>query len=218
MKLIGWYRWLMPAAALALSISGAAAQLKPWPDQQPQPQPQTRAWPGENPPAGSGGAQPAAVQPVPMAPAAAPMMAAPGFGAPAGPPRENPCMTEFSRLRGEVEKAGKTAKVVNDRKGTREEFCKAFTGLHNAQVKWVKYAQGNAQSCGIPSDIITQLKAGEANLGKMRTNICNGGATAGGPPTPSLAEALGTASMPVTEDVAKKRGGTLDTLTGQSIR
>jgi len=142
-----------------------------------------------------------------------------GGGGMGGPPRENPCMAEFTKLRGDVEKAGKVAKAVSDRKGTREEFCKAITGLHNAQVKWVKYTGDHGKNCGIPPDVITQLKAGATNLGKMKTNICSGGAAAGGAPAaPSLSEALGTATMPTTEDAPRRRGGTLDTLTGAPIR
>ena len=93
-----------------------------------------------------------------------------------------------------------------------------MTNLHTAQSKWVKYAADNAQHCGIPAEIITQLKTGLGNLGKMRTNVCNGGASAGAAAAPSLAEALGTARMPVTEEAPKKRGGTLETLTGEAIR
>ena len=128
-------------------------------------------------------------------------------------------MTEFGKFRDNVEKAGKVAKAVNDHKGTREEFCKAITHLHGAQVRWVKYTADHAKNCGIPRDVLTQLKAGAAHLAKLKTNICNGGgAVAGAPPTPSLAEALGTASMPVTDDAPRRRGGTLDTLTGATIR
>jgi hypothetical protein len=223
--LTGWGRGLAVATLIALSATAAQAQLKAWPDQQPQAQPQQQTWPGDNRPAAPGAAQPAAVQPPPMNASPPPGMGPPGGGGfgggggMGGPPRENPCMAEFSKLRGNVESAGKVAKAVNDRKGTREEFCKAITGLHNAQTKWVKYAADNAKSCGIPPDVITQLKAGATNLGKMKTNICSGGGTtAGAPAAPSLSEALGTATMPTTDDTPRRRGGTLDTLTGAPIR
>jgi hypothetical protein len=136
------------------------------------------------------------------------------------PQRDNPCMVEFTRLRGEVEKSGKFAKAVNDRHGSREEFCKAFTGLHAAQARWVSYTQKNASKCAIPGDVVKELKLGEANLNKMRTNACNGGGGAAAPPAPSHAEALGTARLPLpgSDDSTKKRGGTLDTLTGEAIR
>jgi hypothetical protein len=145
-------------------------------------------------------------------------MSAPGMGAPPGGGRESPCIAEFSQLRADVEKAGKSAKAVTDHKGTREEFCKAITNLHAAQVKWVKYTAENSKHCGIPSEIIGQLKLGQTNLAKMRNNVCNGGAVAGVPATPSLSEALGTSRLPVTEEAPKKRGGTLETLTGEAIR
>jgi len=215
-----WYGKLALASALALSVTGAAAQLKPWPDQQPQPQPQTRAWPGESQPAPA--PQAAAVQPPPMTAAPPPPMMGGGFGPPPPPGAQgnNPCIVQFTQLRGDVEKAGKVAKAVNDKHGSREEFCKAFTNLHAAQAKWASYTQKNAKNCGIPPDVIKQLKLGEANLNKMRTNVCNGGGAAAAAAAPSLAEALGTATLPVREgnEVAKKRGGTLDTLTGEPIR
>jgi hypothetical protein len=224
MAFAGCGRWLVIAGAtLALGVSVAHAQLKAWPDQQPQ-RPAGPAWPGENSAAPANAPQSAAVQePPPMnAGPPPPMMAPGGFGGGMGaPPRQqNACMEEFSKLRGEVEKAGKVAKTVNERKGTREEFCKAITNLHGAQVKWVKYTGDHAKNCGIPGDVVTQLKAGAANLGKMKTNICNGGgATAGAPAAPSLSEALGTATMPATtDDAPRRRGGTLDTLTGAPIR
>jgi hypothetical protein len=210
---------------MTLGASSAQAQLKAWPDQQPPAQPGQQAWPGDNRPAASGAPQAAVVQPPPMNAGPPPGMpggggfGGGGGGGMGGPPRENPCMAEFTKLRGNVESAGKVAKAVNDRKGTREEFCKAITGLHTAQVKWVKYAGDHAKNCGIPPDVITQLKAGATNLGKMKTNICSGGAAAGGAPaTPSLSEALGTSTMPTTDEAPRRRGGTLDTLTGAPIR
>jgi hypothetical protein len=208
---------------MTLGASSAQAQMKAWPEQQPQAQPQQQTWPGDNRPAVSGAAQPAAAQPPPMNAGPPPGMSAPGGGGfggggMGGPPQQNPCMAEFNKLRSGVESAGKVAKAVNDRKGTREEFCKAITGLHNAQTKWVKYTNDNAKNCGIPPDVITQLKAGATNLGKMKTNICSGGAAGGMPAAPSLSEALGTATMPTTDDTPRRRGGTLDTLTGAPIR
>jgi hypothetical protein len=218
MNRAGLFAKLAFGAALALTVTSAAAQLKPWPDQQPQqPQPQTRAWPGESQTAPA--PQAAAAPPPPMAVAPPPPMMGGGFGAPPPAQRESPCIAEFTHMRGEVEKAGKVAKAVNDKHGSREEFCKAFTNLHAAQVRWVVHTEKNGKNCGIPPDVLKQLKLVEANLGKMKNNVCNGGAVAGGG-APSLSEALGTAKLPVPDNdaVSKKRGGTLDTLTGEPIR
>jgi hypothetical protein len=229
-SLKAWGRISATASLVVFGVAIAQAQtpLKPWPTQQPQQaQPQQRAWPGDAPSASAGTAQPMAMQPPPMNASPPPGMGmgmgAPGggMGAPGGgmnPAREK-CMTEFSKLRGNVENAGKTAKAINDRKGTREDFCKAITNLSGAQTKWVKYTTEHAKNCGIPPDVVSQLKAGATHLAKLKTNVCNGGgATAGAPPAPSLSEALGTATMPTTDDAPRRRGGTLDTLTGATIR
>jgi hypothetical protein len=218
-----WCQVLAPAVVL-LGMSAAVAQapLKPWPDQASQQQQPQRAWPGGE------GAQQAAAPPAaaPMAPIAAPpqMMGPMGpMGAPRqqGAPAENPCLKEFIRLRGEVEKKGALAKAVNDRKGSREEMCAAISGIHAAQVTWVKYAAGEGSKCGIPPDIVKQLRGGQDHLGKLRKNVCAAGpATAGAPAAPSLSEALGTAQLPPSTGTegARKRGGVLDTMTGTPIR
>jgi hypothetical protein len=236
-----WCHVLAPVAVLvgmSAALAQAPAPLKPWPDQQPQQQQQQqqsqqqplqqqpqqqplRAWPGSGP-------QQASAPPPggPMGPVFAP----PQMGAPTGmrpgPPQggggANPCVVEFTRLRGEVEKKGSVAKAVSDRKGTRDEMCSAVSGIHAAQVTWVKYAKDNSSQCGIPPDILKQLRMGQDNLAKLRKNICSGGgATAAAPAAPSLSEALGTAGLPPStgsSDAPKKRGGVLDSMTGTPIR
>ena len=133
------------------------------------------------------------------------------------------CANEFTRLRGDVDKHGKAAKAVSERKGSREELCKAVTTLFGSESKWVKYAKDNASVCGIPPDVIKQLNTGHDGLGKMRTQICNvalngGGGQQAAPRPPSLSEALGSPRLPSQENSTVKRGGTLDTLTGNPIR
>jgi hypothetical protein len=217
-----WCVGLAPIAAL-VGVSAALAQtpLKPWPDQQPQQPQQQRAWPGSAPQQASAPPPMAPMTPVPQG----------RFGPPVGmqqqqvAPSANPCLVEFNRLRGEVEKKGQVAKAVNDRKGTREEMCSAISGIHGAQSKWWKYAHDHATQCGMPADIIKQLRQGVDNLAKLKKNVCSaGGATAGAPPTPSLSEALGTAGLPPSSSSAsntgapRKRGGVLDNMTGTPIR
>ncbi len=218
-----WGRIVRPVVALLGAVVAASAQtpLKPWPDQAPQQQSQP-AWPGDAqrqqaaaPPMGPM----APMTPAPMTPMMAPpQMGAPQMGAPSGPVNE--CAKEFMRLRGEVEKRGAVAKAVNDRKGSREELCSAITGIHAAQVKWTKYTEANHTKCGIPPEVVKELKSGQDHLAKLRKNVCSAGpATAAAPPAPSLSEALGTARLPVNNsDSNVKRGGVLDTMTGTAIR
>jgi hypothetical protein len=142
------------------------------------------------------------------------------------PNANNPCVVEFGKMRGDVEKKGLVAKAVNDRKGTREEMCSAVSGIHQAQSNWVKWTVAHTSQCGIPPDIIKTLRLGQDNLNKMRKQICSGGGAPGGAaggalPAPSLSEALGTAGLPpsaASDNAPKKRGGVLDNMTGTPIR
>ena len=221
------------AVSLAVLAAPAFAQAPAWPtDGQQQAAPSGPAWPAD------GGGQQA--RPTGVAPA--PMMGAPGgFGPPQGgrppgmapggpggmgmgpPPNEQQqkCVGEFNRLRGEVDRKGQVAKGVSDRKGSREELCSAVTGIFGAESKWFTYAKDNATVCGIPPDVIKQLAGGHENLSKVKTQVCSGAPTAGAaqaPRAPSLSEALGTTNLPTQQNTTVKRGGTLDTLTGNPIR
>jgi len=129
-----------------------------------------------------------------------------------------PCVAEFSRLRGEVEKRGAAAKAINDRHGSREDLCKALTTMVAAEGKWVSYSEKSQASCGIPPDLIKELKTNHDHMLKVRKQVCDAGATAAGPAAPSLSEALGTSQLPARDNTTTKRGGTLDTLTGNPIR
>ena len=162
---MGWGR-ILPVG-IVLWASAAAAQA-PWPAQQPQQQ-QQAPWPGQQQPQGQaawpsspaqasqqGGAWPdqhAAAAPPPMM--GAPGMSSMGGGGGGGAP---PCFTEFTKLRTEVEKRGAAAKAANERKASREEFCKVITALFVAAGKWAKFTEKEAKGCGIPGDAVTQIK------------------------------------------------------------
>jgi hypothetical protein len=225
---MGWGR-ILPVVVV-LWGSAAAAQT-PWPAQQPQQQ-QQAPWPGApQQQQQKQAAWPAPQQQQPQNPAAwpshnaapggAPPMMAPGMMGPGGGGRPPPCLEEFTKLRGEVEKRGAAAKVASDKHVAREEFCKAVTALWAASNKWAKFTVAKASSCGIPSEAVTQIKAQDEHLGKLKEQVCNTAAAApgaGGPP--SLSEALGTDKLPLddSEKAAIKRGGVLDSLTGTPIR
>jgi hypothetical protein len=131
-------------------------------------------------------------------------------------------MDEFAKLQAETDKRGKAAKAGVEKKVPREELCKLFTGFATAIGNWAKFARDKAPTCGIPPNIVTQLSTGSTNIAKTAKQACAagpvGGAPAAGPP--SLSEALGTASAPVTgapSGGAKPGTGTFNTLTGSSI-
>lgn len=126
-----------------------------------------------------------------------------------------PCMAEFAKLRQEVEKKGMAAKAAGQRKVGREEMCKHITTYAAAEAKWVKFTESGVQTCGIPIQVVNQLKQVHANTEQTREKICAAGPAAG-MAAPSLSDALGTSRLP-TSETAKTGNGTLDTLTGSAI-
>jgi hypothetical protein len=194
-------RLLLFVAIMMLAVHQAAAQTLPWPTDSPRtgtPAP----WPGERAP----------VSPMP-APTMAPMAAvpqAPPFGGGAGTPP--PCIAEFAKLREDVQKRGLAAKAAGQRKVSREEMCKHITAYSTAEQKWVKYTENNVQTCGIPSEVVQQLKQVHLNTEQTKEKIC---APAPAAAAPSLSDALGTWRLP--PDTKKSAGGTLDTLTGSAL-
>jgi hypothetical protein len=214
---------LLPAVMLVASWAAPAmAQAPAWPtdNKQQQAAPGGPAWPTDNgPPARQQTSAPGGFGP-PQGGMAAPG----GFGPPGGAPpgggeAQAACVKEFDRLRSEVEKKGKVARAISDRKGSREELCGAMNGIFAAEGTWIKYAKNRAAACGIPPEIIKQLGQGHDHLAQMRKQVCSAGVAGPGPARPpSLAEALGTTRLPDNQNTTVKRGGTLDTLTGNPIR
>jgi hypothetical protein len=104
-------------------------------------------------------------------------------------------MAEFTRLREDVERKGVAAKSAGQRKLPREEMCKYITAYAAAEEKWASFTAAGVQSCGIPSQIATQLKQVHANTEQTKEKICMPGPA---PVTaPSLDAAPGT-NMPAT--------------------
>jgi hypothetical protein len=192
---------------------------------------QNLPWPG-NAPTAAPGSQ-AAMSPAPMSPAPmtapTPMMGSPMMGTPmggaamGGPPGAGggggtpPCVAEFAKMREDVQKKGQAAKQASEHHVPREELCKLITAYGAAEQKWLKFTEQGVSACGIPPEIVTQLKQVHSRTEQAREKICaagpgNAAAAAG----PSLSEALGT-SRPTLE--TKRAGSNMfDTLTGNAIQ
>lgn len=216
--------WAIVIAATMLGFAaGPAASQSPWPQAQP--------------------AQPAAQSPWPQAQQAEPPQAAP---APwpqqqqqqpqqqqqaAQPPAQDPwskpaeqqmppCLEQFVKLRKEVEKRGAVIQAAGQRKQkpSPKEACGLFNAFTGAELKMIKYATANAAKCGIPAQIIDNMKQSHAKSDEVRTRVCqvaaNGGPARAAAP-PSLSDAL---SAPVPDSANIKTGrGTFDTLTGNPL-
>lgn len=227
-------RQFMPVIVAALMLATAAAQAQsPF----PAPLPGQTAAPAAPPanaspfPPANGAASPfppvnGAPSPFPSA-GAAPVGGVPGgpMGAPMGgqaaggePPAD--CMKTFMPLREETEKRAKLIKAASDRKAPPEEACKLLINFAGAEGKLLKFIETNSRRCGIPPQVGQQLKGGFTNTEKMKNMVCKvaemrakGG---GGPPAPSLSEALGSTTIPQAQTTTSG-GATFDTLGGNAL-
>ena len=142
----------------------------------------------------------------------------PAAGPPAGGAGEK-CMKEFMPLREEAEKRGKLIKAASDRHAPPDEACKLIGAYSQAEVKMIKYVEGNATKCGIPAQIADQLKAGHKNTEALEKKVCAVAEQAQkrGPAGPTLSEVLGSANAAPEVSTVKKGGSTFDTLNGNVL-
>lgn len=138
------------------------------------------------------------------------------MGGPPGGGNQPPCVAEFTKLREDVQKKGVAAKQASEKHASREELCKLITAYGAAEVTWIKFAEKGVTACGIPVEILTQLKQVHGRTETAREKICAAGPGNAAMAGPSLSEALGT-SRPTLEN--KHTGSNMfDTLTGNAIQ
>lgn len=150
--------------------------------------------------------------PWPASPQQAP--ASPQQG-PASAQQAAPCVQEFFKLRDEAEKRAAAIKAANERKAPPKEACQLFTALAASQTKMLKFATENSSWCGIPPQVVEQIKQGTAKVTEIRTKVCQVAAAPPRPQGPSLSDAL-TAPVPDSNNIKTGRG-TFDTLTGSPL-
>ena len=136
------------------------------------------------------------------------------FG-PAAPQQEPPCVKDFTKLREDTEKKATAIKTAGERKASPREACQLFNAFVAAQSKMLKYATDNATWCGIPNQIMANLKEGIVKTSEVRTRVCQAAAAPPRPSGPSLSDAL-TSPVPDSNNIKTGRG-TFDTLTGNAL-
>ena len=214
------FGWAIVIAASGLFAAGPALSQSPspWPEAQPQAAPS--AWPQQQaaPPPQAGPSpwdQPA--QSVPPQQSGPDPWSQPPQGRAAGP-QDTRCVDQFMALRKDVEKRGGAIQAAGQRKEkpSPKEACGLFNSFTAAEKKMYDYAAKNQASCGIPPQIIDNLKQSRVKSDAIRNRICQ--AAAAGPPrpaAPSLSDAL-NAPVPTTDNIKTGRG-TFDTLTGSPL-
>lgn len=135
--------------------------------------------------------------------------------APGSQPQQPPCFADFSKLRMETENKAKAIQAASKRHASPKEACQLFTSFQAAQDKMLKYATANATWCGIPLQVIDQIKTSIAQAAPIRTKLCKMAEAPPRPAGPSLSDAL-TAPVPDASNIKTGRG-TFDTLTGSPL-
>ena len=138
----------------------------------------------------------------------------PGFGAAPqqGPP---PACQKIMGYRDETAKAGQALQAGGKKKVGTEELCKLFKAFMAAETKFMKGLEENSATCGVPADVIKQVKQGHSKASETAKQVCDAAAQGARPAGPSLSDALGT--TPTVPDTSSKRGVTFDTLTGSPL-
>jgi hypothetical protein len=124
------------------------------------------------------------------------------------------CLT-FPAIREDVEKGAATIRAAGERKAAREEVCPLFKVFAAKEAKLVSFLATNQKLCGVPPNIITQVKQNHAKTIQIRNNVCSSAPAAAAGPT--LSDALG--GPIIADDTSVKTGrGTFDTLTGNALQ
>jgi hypothetical protein len=163
---------------------------------------------------------------LPLSPAAAqfggmpgmpgsPGMSPGGFGAPPEPP---PACQQLLANRDETAKHGQAIHAAGQKKVPPEELCKLFKTFLSSESKMLKGLEQNSATCGVPPEVLKQVKASHEKAAQVGKNICDAAAQGPRPAGPSLSDALGTTPMVPDSSTATKKGqGTFDTLTGSPL-
>lgn len=139
-----------------------------------------------------------------------------GGGPPGGMSAAQKVCLDFPAIREDVEKGAAGIRTAGERKLSREQVCPLFKIFAAKEEKLVKFLTTNQKLCGVPANIITQVKQNHAKTLKIRDNVCSA-APAAAAAGPTLSDALG--GPIIADDTSVKSGrGTFDTLTGNALQ
>jgi hypothetical protein len=138
----------------------------------------------------------------------------PGFGAPQqGPP---PACQPILIARDETAKHGQALAAASKKKPPPDEACKMFKAFVAAETKFLKTLEDNSSTCGVPPDVIKQVRTAHGRAMQTAKTVCDAAAQGPRPAGPTLSDALGT--TPTAPDSPSARGqGTFDTLIGSPL-
>jgi hypothetical protein len=88
------------------------------------------------------------------------------------PAEGDACMQEFVPLRKEAEERGKLIEEASERHASAEDACKLIGNFGQAEIEMIRYVESHSAKCGIPPQVVDQLKAGHQNTETMQKKIC----------------------------------------------
>ena len=145
----------------------------------------------------------------------------PGEGHVGAPPTGMPpACQRLVAMRGEVQKHGQAIQKAHERKAPVQEACRLFKSYLSAEQKFLQGIEENARTCGVPPEVLKQVKESHAKASQIGKEVCEAAAQGPRPAGPSLSDALGTnPTLPsMTDGGSSKRGGTtFDTLNGNVL-
>jgi hypothetical protein len=139
------------------------------------------------------------------------------FDAPPQQQAPPPACRQLMVFRDETQKHGQALQEAGKKKLPPEEVCKLFKAFLAAEGKMAKGLEDNSSTCGVPPDVVKQVKASHAKASQMGKQVCEAAAQGPRPAGPSLSDALGTTPSVPDASAGKKGYGTFDTLTGTPL-
>src|SRR5262249_20813500 len=135
------------------------------------------------------------------------------FSAPQAPP---PACQQLLSARDDVNKHGQALQAAGQKKAPPDELCKLFKTFLAVETKMIKGLEEHSATCGVPTDVLKQVKAGHSKAAQMSKQICDAAAQ----PRmvgPSLSDALGTTPLVPDASTTKKGSSTFDTLSSSAL-
>jgi len=136
------------------------------------------------------------------------------FSAPQAPP---PACQQLLSNRDEVTKHGKALQAAGQKKVPPEELCKLFKVFLSAEDKMLKGLEEHSATCGVPAEVLKQVKAGHSKASQMGKQVCDVAAQGPRPAGPSLSDALGATPLLTDAATTEKGSSTFDTLSGSAL-
>ncbi len=197
---------ILAVFGLAAGLISASAQWDAPPQQTPADSPWGAPTQQQQPASGGWDAPPQQQQ--------APAAASPWNSGP--PPQQQACVDKFGLLRDDAQKKAGAIQAASKNKVDPKTACGLFNNFSASEAKLVKYAADNASSCGIPPEVITNLRQQHAKTVGIQGRVCQAAANPPRPAGPSLSDVLGGSAVPDANNIRTGRG-TYDTLTGTSL-